>query len=429
MGFARNVLVVAAVLLIRAASAQACLPAPALPPASGTIVNVSTETELQQAVSSLSANTTILLAPGTYSLNTTLYIRRDNVTIRGATNRCDEVVLVGKGMENASYGNVPHGVWSDAKNLKVQNLTIRDVYYHPIQFQASAEAPHIYNVQLLDAGEQFIKGSSGGFGVGVDNGIVEYTIMEYTNGAPVSDHGGGTGYTNGVDIHGGKNWQIRFNLFKNFHTPDTADHLWNPAILMWNGAEGTVSEGNTFINVDRAIAYGLVDRTGSDHSGGIIKNNVVYTDPNLFSAARKANSDGLVIIWDSPLTKVYHNTIIGSGNFNKSIEFRFGTSGGEARNNLTDAPLGTRSGATFSQSNNTTNASASLFVDSAKADLHLKSSATTVIDQGTPLADVSIDFEGDTRPYGPGVDIGADEYRPMVDLLPPAAPRVLRLQP
>ena len=65
----------------------------------------------------------------------------------------------------------------------------------------------------------------------MNNGVVEYTIMEYTHGAPTSDHGGGIGYTNGVDVHGGKNWVIRNNLFKNFHTPDSADFLWNVAQL------------------------------------------------------------------------------------------------------------------------------------------------------------------------------------------------------
>ena len=91
--------------------------------------------------------------------------------------------------------------------------------------------PWIYNVRLLDAGEQFIKGSSGGFGIGVDDGVVEYTIMAYTNGPPSTNHGGGTGYTNGVDIHGGDGWLISNNLFKNFHTPDGSDHLWKPCGL------------------------------------------------------------------------------------------------------------------------------------------------------------------------------------------------------
>ncbi len=148
------------------------------------------------------------------------------MTIRGETNDPEDVVLAGRGMENPDFGAVPHGIWCNTPNLKVQNLTIRDVYFHPIQLAGTADNPQIYNVRLIDAGEQFIKVSPLGFGDGADNGVVEYTVMEYTNGPPMQDHGGGTGYTNGVDVHAGRDWVIRNNLFKNFHTPDSAQHLW-----------------------------------------------------------------------------------------------------------------------------------------------------------------------------------------------------------
>ena len=104
---------------------------------------------------------------------------------------------------------------------------------------------------------------------------------------------------------------------------------------MWNGAGNTITEGNTFINVDRAIAYGLIDRAG-DHSGGIIRNNFIYMDPGLFSSGRSAASDGQIIVWDSANTKVHHNTVLTNGNSAFSVEFRFDTGGSQARNNLVD---------------------------------------------------------------------------------------------
>ena len=62
---------------------------------------------------------TILLANGTYNLSSTLYINgRQNITIRG-TNGSTNVVLVGKGMDNASYGNVPLGIWSNGTNTTI----------------------------------------------------------------------------------------------------------------------------------------------------------------------------------------------------------------------------------------------------------------------------------------------------------------------
>ncbi len=388
------------------------LGAPELPAPTGNVVNVANEAELQQAMNNLANNTTILIAPGTYNLSRTLWVQRDNVTIRGASNNHDDVVLVGRGMENANYGNVPHGIWTNAANLKVQNLTIRDVYFHPIQFDPAADSPHVYNVKLLDAGEQFIKSSSSSHGVGVDNGTVEYTIMEYTNSPPTQDHGGGTGYTNGVDVLGGENWVISNNLFKNFHTPNNVQHLWNPAILMWRGSRGTIAERNTFIDVDRAIAFGLTDQSPYDHAGGVIRNNFIYQRPNLFTAPRRSSSDGQIIVWDSPNTKVLHNTILTNGNSLKSIEFRFNTNGAEARNNLIDAPIGSRNGASFSQSGNVSNATASMFVDPSSGNPHLNSTATLAIDAVDKVLQAATDIDGQTRPIGPRADAGADEYEP-----------------
>jgi hypothetical protein len=180
-----------------------------------------------------------------------------------------------------------------------------------------------------------------------------FSWLEYTAGPPATSHGTGIGYTNGLSVHTADNWVIRNNVFKNFHTPDAATYLWNPAVLVWNHSQNTLTEKNIFINVDRAIAYGLIHQTtGTDHAGGTIRNNVVYLQPGLMSAARKAGSDGAIIVWDSPNTQVYHNTILTNGNVVKAIEFRFVTTGGEARNNLADAPIGSRDGATFAQSGN-----------------------------------------------------------------------------
>ncbi len=404
---------------LMASGSSSCLNAPILAEPSGNIVVVANVTQLHQAVNNLQANTTVLLQPGDYLLNQTLYIQQNNITIRGNSNRCDQVNLIGKGMEEASYGDVPHGIWTNAINLTVQNLTVRDVYFHPVQFSADADSPSLYNLRLLDAGEQFIKGSSGGFGNGVDNGVVEYTIMAYTLAPPVTDHGGGgSGYTNGVDIHGGDGWQIRHNLFKNFHTPDNSNNLWNPAVLMWNGSSNTITENNTFIDVDRAIAYGLTDRaTGTDHFGGIIRNNMIYMTPGTYSATRRANSDGMIIIWDSPQTQVLHNSLLSNLNQRLGIELRFNTNGSDVQNNLSDADIGSRNGASFTQSNNLNNATPGMFINPTTGDLHLHDTASNAIDQVTAPADAMRDFDDEFRPAGNNADIGADEFSISQDLI------------
>ena len=103
-------------------------PVPPLPPPAGAIVRVSTEAELQTAVAALRSNTAIVLAPGTYTLTSTLWIRGplSHVEIRGSSGVRDAVVLAGRGMSNRDVGGVPHGIWAGAgvTGLTVANLTI-----------------------------------------------------------------------------------------------------------------------------------------------------------------------------------------------------------------------------------------------------------------------------------------------------------------
>jgi hypothetical protein len=401
-----------AIAASQSAFAQApCQPKASLPAVSGTVINVSTEAQLQSAIQNAQANTTVLLAAGTYNLSSTLYIRRGNITLRGDGDTCDKVALVGKGMDNASYGNVPYGVWSDATGLTLTNLTIRDVYYHGVILNSGAQSPVFSSIQILNTGQQHLKSNPTAYGVGVNNGIVKNSRFAYTNGTPTTDHGAGVGYTNGVDVHAGANWVISGNRFENFHTPDSTAWWWNPAILMWNGASGTIAENNVFVNVDRAIAFGLIERGGNvDHSGGVIRNNMVYVAPNLMSANRKADSDAAILVWNSPSTVVAHNTVNTNGNLNKSIEFRFVTTGASAINNLVDAPIGSRNSATFSQSGNLATATSAMFKNPASGDLRLVSTASAAINKVNSTSHAPTDVDGNTRGAAGTVDIGAHEF-------------------
>src|SRR5690242_3380443 len=105
----RSIAALGLLLAPRLVLAAPARPAPPLPPPSGTVVNVSTESQLQAAVASLTSGTTILIAPGTYTLTSTLYINGtfSNIALRGASGNADDVVLVGPGMSNANFGSVP----------------------------------------------------------------------------------------------------------------------------------------------------------------------------------------------------------------------------------------------------------------------------------------------------------------------------------
>ena len=402
-----------------------CLPAPVLPDVSVTdpgkaVVRVSSEAELQSAIGNLSPNTVILLAPGTYNLTNTLYIQQNNITLRGDSNRCDAVVLQGLGMDNAAGGNaVPHGVWTDQLNTKIQNLTIRDVYFNSVHINGGAQAPEIYNVALINAGTQFVKSNPIGFGNGVDNGVVNYVAISYTNGTPRTDHGPGTGYVQAVDVHAGDGWVIKNNRIEDLNTPDGSDFLSPPAVLMWNGASNTTVEANVFVNTSRAIAFGLDANRPEDHSGGIIRNNMVVMTPGLNSTQRTAQSDAAIIIWNSPGTKVLHNSVAVEGNVPKSIELRFNTTGVEVQNNLVDAPITHRDNVAFAQSGNVVVPNNSIYRNLPIGDLHLvdrgDGGLVNIADAGQYHEYAGYDFDGNFRGANQdGVDIGADEATSLV---------------
>jgi hypothetical protein len=387
-------------------------PAPLAPPA-GAIVNVATVAQLQNAVAALASNTTIVIAPGTYNLTTTLYINGSftNVGIRGATNSRDDVVIVGRGMSAPSDGGVPFGIWvgGNVRGVTIANLTIRDVYYHPIMLNAGAQSPLIHNVRLVNAGQQLVKASPDGAGGGVDNGIVEYSVIEY-------DTTSRDDYTNGVDVHTGDNWIIRHNLFRNIRAPQ--GQLAGPAILMWNASTNTLVDGNTFINCQREIALGLIERTPNDHTGGVVRNNFIYRD---------VPGDSAIYVADSPNTQVLHNTILISRTYANPIEYRFPhTTGVVIANNVLDGMVAARDGATGSVTGNYVNAAAALFVNPAAGDLHVRPTATALLNQVTAIpGNALLDWDGHPRQAGM-TEIGADEYLPGAGTAP-APPQGLRI--
>lgn len=397
-----------------------------------TVITIKDEAMLQRAMKQLKPNTTLVLAPGIYRLSHTLQIKQDNITLRGEKNDCQSTRLIGRGMENADFGTVPHGIWINANNSVIAHLSIESVYHHSIQYDPRANNPLVYQVNMLDAGEQFVKASPKDYGNGVDNGRVAYSIMAYTNGPPVTDHGGGgAGYTNGVDVHAGRNWIVEHNVFYGFYTPDNSDHRWSPAVLFWNGASGTITRSNRFVNVNRAIAYGLTNRSApnnlppnaqqphhhyADHAGGQIINNMVYLEEGLFSNARKRDSDASIIVWDSPNTLVAHNTILNNGNHYFAVEARFNSEGVVIKNNLADAKSRMRKSRLWDKSasgnpvieHNHNTATPELFLDPKNADLRLRKDAVGV-DLTLPNLRVPfVDIDGHAR-NNPTVFAGADE--------------------
>jgi hypothetical protein len=157
----------------------------------------------------------------------------------------------------------------------------------------------------------------------------------------------------------------------------------------------------------------------TDHARGLIANNFIYKVAGI-------SPDVPIAIFDSPQTKAYYNTILVNGSYPNAIEYRFSrTTGVDIKNNLSDAAIVARDGASGSVANNVTNAAASWFVNSATGDLHLNQTATVAIDKGVAVS-VTDDFDGQARPQGAASDVGADEY--STNTAVPASPSGLVLK-
>lgn len=396
---------------------------PALPPVNGTIpapgpvVNVSTVGELQNAVNTAVPNTTILIADGDYQLNG-VYLRIDvpNITLRSASGNREAVILDG----NYQTTEIIQIVRSD---VTVADITLREAYYHPIHVSSSNEGGDvfntlIYNVHIIDPGEQAIKINKAGDNVYTDDGTIACSRIELTDtGRPFIRN---NCYTGGIDAHQSRNWHIRDNHIEGFWCDSG---LSEHAVHFWRGSRDTLVERNNLVDNARGIGFGLVT-SGSgrtfpdacpaagnsyvDHFEAVARNNFISADdPELFSS--NSGFDCGICIWNACGVKAYHNTVASTQAPFSSIEWRFDNTEAEIINNLVTHNLKDRGGQA-TVSNNLSNQPLSIFVDGALGDLHLNSSATAAIDQASILTSVIDDFDGGMRPSGSGPDIGADEF-------------------
>jgi hypothetical protein len=368
------------------------------------VVSVSSAAALEDAVARASSGSTIVIAPGTYELSRTLHVRStvSNLTIKGGSDNAAHVVLVGRGMSNPNFEDVPHGIIVEggASHITIANLTIRDVYKHAILLREGTRYARIHNVRLLDAGAHLLKADGHLERGGSANSVVEYSTLEYTSTTRDAN-------TGGIVVSGGSGWTIRQNSFRNIQAP--TGQLAAPAVLMWQGSRDSTVEANLFVNCQREISLGMQERSPDDHARGVVRSNFIYRDSML-------QGDVAILIADSPQSQVLHNTVLTNGSQGTAIEYRFpNTTGTIVKNNLLDRRIVATRGATGISTGNYTQALPSMFVNPAAGNLHLTAGATVLFDQVPVLDDALLDFDGDSRQPGGMADYGADEWDNLRD--------------
>ena len=104
-------------------------------------------------------------------------------------------------------------------------------------------------------------------GDGSEDGLLACSRLEYTTSAPDS-------YTNGISAHNAHRWVVRDNEWYRIRTiDDTAV----PTILFWSGSSDTIVERNLLVDCYQGIAFGNSSQAGINHTGGIVRNNFIYS--------------------------------------------------------------------------------------------------------------------------------------------------------
>ncbi len=271
----------------------------------GTTVIVYPQSDWINVIENASPDTEILFEDGDYTLDQYAVRVRSNLTIRSLNGDQAGVRIRGMGYSEASEGFMILG-----SDVTIANLSISDIRDHAISVKPDSGALQglqLYNLNIKDIGTQHIKVSPGR----ARNGLIACSTIGYSAGAAVGDYNGA------IDLHQTIDWVIRDNYIYNIIgdgsgcsvDQNCGQHTSAPAILAWNGAEGTRVIGNTIVDSYRNIALGI----GTRHYGGaILHNNIRQSAPG---------DAGIELFGASDLV-VEFNTVQLAGNYPGTVEFR-----------------------------------------------------------------------------------------------------------
>lgn len=301
-------------------SSPFCAP---LPPPEGEVIQVTPaqDRELDDIIAGAASGDTILLADGTYELEGDyLYVTTPGVTVRSASGNREAVILDG-GYQTTEIFLIA------ASDVTIADLNVRRAYYHPIHVTAGAEGDTentlIYNVRVLDPGQQAIKiNANGARTYFADNGMVACSHIELTDGGRLKIWEiNGSCYTGGVDAHRAEGWVVRDNLISGFWCDNG---LSEHAIHFWSGSKDTLVARNRLIDNARGIGFGLGEsgdwRTYAGHAcgavnighyDGIIRNNFIFQGRADLYGSQNSFECG-VCLEQACGTKVFHNSVVAN---------------------------------------------------------------------------------------------------------------------
>ena len=293
-----------------------------------------------------------VMTKGIYRFTKTIRITQDNIWLVSETANPNDVIFAGRGMRSSAKVN--NLIYVSGKHFKLAGITLKQASNHLIQIagEKDADYPIIENCILQDSYEQMIKVSydkRNKPNIASDKGLIQNCLFEYTEGV------GPNYYIGGIDIHGGEDWQILNNSFKNIASP--RKHIAEHAIHFWNNTKNPSIIGNYIKNCDRGIGLGMlkhsIERNQAQNIkysnlGGVIKQNYVYHDNNDHPFA-----DTGIILEDSAQTLIEGNYIYLAHSYPRAIEYRYpSTTDVKIINNVTNKTISSRDGGQAMLENN-----------------------------------------------------------------------------
>jgi len=380
--------------------------APKLPPPEGPTIRVKTVNELYRAAESVPPGGTILVADGHYVLPRRLDIRTNHVTLRGESGQRHRVIL--DGGPNALGELLAVHACSD---VTIADLTVQNVRWNGIKLDTDSGVHRvtIHNCIIHNVWQRGVKG------VRVPKPIqrpmdcrLQYCLFYNDRAKSYADDPADTpenfrgNYIGGIDVMFPQGWVISDNVFYGIQGRTRAGR---GAIFLWHEAENCIVERNVIVDCDVGIAIGnsfKPDDVTTHAKSVIVRNNFIVRCPE----------SGIVADYTRDCV-IAHNTIFDPDNrLGRLIRLVHENPGLIVANNLLVGPPIRNE--TSSEIRLLTNVvippDKASFVDVSKGDLHLAQRLELAVNCGTPLPEVSEDFDGQVRDEKP--DVGADEWVP-----------------
>jgi len=395
------------------------LPKAPVPKPVGSLVRVSSVSELIRAVDSVRPGTTILLADGTYELPAGLILREDGLALRGERGDRDRVILDGSKCRD-KYIIMVKG----ADDVLIADLTIRNGREDGIEIKGEMDTQRtrIYNCAFRNLWVRSIKGGAplevrkgqsdpssqpGLWKTRPTGGSIRYCAFLQDGRKRLDDWTGGD-YVGGIDLMWLKDWVIADNVFIGIRGRKGDGR---GAIFVWQHSEKVVVERNLIVNCDAGICFGNNWGPSFHVTGGIIRNNFIVG----------GTSTPLEICKTADVL-VCNNTVWATDTTTPTVHFHQTMRGGRLFNNLVHGRM--KVDESVRQSGNVVGDLRGYFVGPLKGDLHLTAAATRALGKSRPLAEVGEDLDREKRTPAP--DVGADEMGPGSPLsAQPAGNRVL----